>query len=70
MQQAKRRRREKFIHLIESDGNQIIRLDSNEALLKVTELFKSKDFENDSTFCRMVAYRNSVVDGNNKFIKP
>ena len=59
-----------FIHTIEADGKQIIRLNRNDALLTATELFKSREFEQDSTFCRVVAFRNSKVDKNNKFIKP
>lgn len=59
-----------FIHRIEADGTQIIRLRRSDALLKAIELFRSKEFENDSTFCRVVAYRNRRVDKNNKFIKP
>ena len=59
-----------LVQPIESDGNQIIRLNRNEALLKAIELFKSKEFEKNSAFCRIVAYRNKVVDNNNKFIKP
>lgn len=61
---------ENFIHTIEADGKQIIRLNHNDALLKATELFKSREFEQDSTFCRVVAFRNSKVDSINKFIKP
>ena len=61
---------EKLIHRVEADGTQIIRLRRSDALLKATELFRSKEFENDSTFCRVVAYRNRRVDKNNKFIKP
>ena len=55
---------------IESDEKQIIRLNLEEAISKATELFMSKDFENDSTFCRIVAYRNDIVERNNKLIKP
>ena len=69
-QKLRQAAQENYIHKIESDGKQIIRLKCNDALLKATELFKSREFEDDSTFCRVVAYRNKKVDSVNKFIKP
>ena len=69
-QKLRQAAQENSIHKIQADGKQIIRLNRNDALLKATELFKSREFENDSTFCRVVAYRNKKVDSINKFIKP
>lgn len=60
----------KFIYTIKSDGKQIIKLKHQDALTKAIDLFSSEQFEKDSTFCRIVAYRNKIVDSNNSFIKP
>lgn len=69
-QKLRQAAQENYIHKIGADGKQIIRLKHNDALLRATELFKSREFEDDSTFCRVVAYRNKKVESINKFIKP
>ncbi|NET46996.1 AAA family ATPase [Okeania sp. SIO2B3] len=59
-----------FIHPIKPDGDTIVRLKRVEALQKAIELMKSDFFQQDSTFARILAFRNKQVDSNNKYLKP
>lgn len=58
------------IYPIVPDGKQIIALPRKEWFEKAITLFQSPEFETNSSYCRMLAFRNAVVDTCNQRIKP
>jgi AAA domain/UvrD-like helicase C-terminal domain len=57
------------IHSLVPDGETIKRLSKFEWLRLASEIFRSESFEKDTSFCRVLAYRNAIVDALNRQLK-
>lgn len=57
------------IYSVEPDNQSIIHLPENQWLSTAIDLFKSDEFEKDTAYCRIVAYRNAVATKLNKAVK-